>query len=344
MATQDIRPPLRSVEPEGTAPARALLPGTLVAGWLVMGAIREEPDHVLYSVTLGPAGLPAALKLIDASSVPRRRLLPAAPARRASLEACRDPPPRALGGCGQDPRGPLHRHHSLRWPYARRGADRRAGCPRPRSGAGHPDLERARRNPREGLIPAAITPMDVVLTDEGALVTDPGVGRGVPRGVLRDTDEAVDYLSPEEAMGDAPVRQSAVYSLACLVHHCLTGVPPYPHELAQAVLYGHMAEPPARPRDRKSSLPLAVDAVFETGHGHGARRTPCDPRCVCRRPRSGTRRGRDDLCAPGPRSGLRSGGDRGRARRGCRGRGRGGGCRAGGGGRALSPQPAALRA
>ena len=49
-----------------------------------------------------------------------------------------------------------------------------------------------------------MTPRDITLTSAGALVTDPGVGRG-PRGEPVDAAEGVHYVSPEEARGEPPV-------------------------------------------------------------------------------------------------------------------------------------------
>jgi len=252
----------RSPGDDPAAFSRPLAPGSGVSGWQVVGAIREEPDNVLYAVTRGGDGPPACLKLIDPSPLHDsgyfRHL------RRAARRWRRVDNPHLvrLVEAGRSPSGPylataLFVGASL--------ADELEGDGLPVVDASRIGIELASALDAAldaGLSPGALTPQDVTLTSAGALVTDPGVGRGPVREPT-DVFGAVDYLSPEEARGERPVPQSAVYSLACLMHRCLTGAPPYPRDLAEAVLYAHVVEPPPRPSERNSSLPAEVDAVFE---------------------------------------------------------------------------------
>jgi serine/threonine-protein kinase len=56
-----------------------------------------------------------------------------------------------------------------------------------------------------------------------------------------------------------------VYSLACLLYQCLTGVPPFTSDNPLALMYAHHNQPPPRPTERRPDLPPAFDQVVATG-------------------------------------------------------------------------------
>lgn len=73
------------------------------------------------------------------------------------------------------------------------------------------------------------------------------------------------YMSPEKCL-DRPVnRRSDMYSLGCVIYHCLTGAPPFMHsdteklKEMQAIEY---ALPPGR-RSQRRVIPDEVDSVIE---------------------------------------------------------------------------------
>jgi hypothetical protein len=263
MASPDLeRKDERQPGGDGPSESRPLAAGRSVAEWLVVGVLREEPDHVLYAVTHGSGGPPACLKLIDPSplhdSAYFRHL------RRATRRWKRLANPHLvrLNETGRSHAGPYLATALFVGPPL---AVELEKGPLDPADAGKLAAEVAGALDAvlsADLRPGPLTPRDITLTSAGALVTDPGIGHGPAREPV-DASDAVHYISPEEARGEPPVAQSAVYSLACLMHECLTGARPYPRDLPQAVLYAHVAEPPPRPSERNKTLPPQVDEVFE---------------------------------------------------------------------------------
>ena len=263
MSTHKLRSADPGTEPEPTRTGRLFLPGATVGHWVVTGILREEPDHVLYEATAGPGGAPATLKVLDVTGLHDGRYYRCL--RRAARRWKRvDHPHLArLLDAGKSTDGPFLATQPVEGPSlalelesGALGHSRAAGVVLELAGALDAALD-------AGMVPAALTPRNAVMAAGGVVVTDPGIGRARHTESLIEADDALDYLSPEEAVGAPPDAQSSVYSLACIAFHCLTGQPPYPHELPQAVLYAHIAEPPAPPHSRDRSLPKALDAVFE---------------------------------------------------------------------------------
>ena len=74
---------------------------------------------------------------------------------------------------------------------------------------------------------------------------------------------SVDYVAPEEIRGDDDVDGRAdVYSLGCVLYHCLTGEVPFPRESELVTIFAHLEDPPPRPSDARSDLPSAMDGVI----------------------------------------------------------------------------------
>jgi predicted Ser/Thr protein kinase len=64
----------------------------------------------------------------------------------------------------------------------------------------------------------------------------------------------VDYCSPEQIRGEALDGRADVYSLGCVLYHCLAGEPPYARESEIAVLQAHLNEPPPSPAPELDSV------------------------------------------------------------------------------------------
>ena len=56
------------------------------------------------------------------------------------------------------------------------------------------------------------------------------------------------YMSPEHARGAAASAQSDIYSLACVLYHCLTGREPFQADSAVGYIYKHLNDYPAEPK------------------------------------------------------------------------------------------------
>ena len=57
----------------------------------------------------------------------------------------------------------------------------------------------------------------------------------------------VDYCSPELIRGEPLDGRADIYSLGCVLYHCLTGEAPYARETEVAVLQAHLNDPPPSP-------------------------------------------------------------------------------------------------
>ena len=97
-----------------------------------------------------------------------------------------------------------------------------------------------------------VKPSNVLLDErEHAYLADFGLTR-------RLTDAAPDfdaglslgtpaYVAPEQIEGKDVDGRADQYSLACLLHECLTGDPPFPRGSEAATLFAHLEEPPPAP-------------------------------------------------------------------------------------------------
>ena len=75
----------------------------------------------------------------------------------------------------------------------------------------------------------------------------------------------LDYIAPEQIQGGELDARADVYSLACVLHECLTGEPPFERATDVAVLWAHVHEEPPLVTSRRPELPQAVDAVLARG-------------------------------------------------------------------------------
>jgi hypothetical protein len=75
----------------------------------------------------------------------------------------------------------------------------------------------------------------------------------------------LDYMAPERFLTGPVDHRVDVYSLACVLHECLTGHRPFPGDEFAVLLNSHLNLPPPRPSERLSGLPAALDHVVVTG-------------------------------------------------------------------------------
>jgi eukaryotic-like serine/threonine-protein kinase len=88
--------------------------------------------------------------------------------------------------------------------------------------------------------------------DEGPRLTRTGMIFGTP-----------EYMAPEQAEGKDADHRVDIYAVGCVLHHCLTGAPPYTADSFMAVLTKHLTEPVVPPGARRPELgiPSSVDAL-----------------------------------------------------------------------------------
>ncbi|MCS7271627.1 MAG: serine/threonine protein kinase, partial [Gemmataceae bacterium] len=74
-----------------------------------------------------------------------------------------------------------------------------------------------------------------------------------------------DYMAPEQARDASSVDIRAdIYSLGCVLYHCLTGQPPFPDNSIMAQMVRHAMEPPRPLREFIPEVPPLLQAVLDT--------------------------------------------------------------------------------
>ncbi|HET8658450.1 MAG TPA: Stk1 family PASTA domain-containing Ser/Thr kinase [Micromonosporaceae bacterium] len=120
---------------------------------------------------------------------------------------------------------------------------------------------------RHGIIHRDIKPGNVMLTQNGQVkVMDFGIARALASGATTMTQTSAvigtaQYLSPEQARGEAVDARSDVYATGCVVYELLTGHPPFVGDNPVSVAYQHVREDARPPSDSNRDVPPDIDAV-----------------------------------------------------------------------------------
>jgi predicted Ser/Thr protein kinase len=122
---------------------------------------------------------------------------------------------------------------------------------------------------RAGLVHRDVKPGNVLLAEPGdhAYLCDFGLARRASTEGLTRTGTflgSIDYCAPEQIQGRPLDGRADVYSLGCVLFHCLAGHPPYPRETEFLVLQAHVSEPPPLVSSVRDDLPRALDDVIAT--------------------------------------------------------------------------------
>jgi hypothetical protein len=113
--------------------------------------------------------------------------------------------------------------------------------------------------------------------------------------------ERLQYVSPEQILGQTKGPPSDVYSLSAVLYRYLTGVVPFPHGHGRAVLFWHLHAPRPRPTAVRPSLPAAIDGVIARGMATDPAARPPTAGALIEESRGALRvRAADSRRAPGP--------------------------------------------
>ncbi|MEE2851239.1 MAG: Stk1 family PASTA domain-containing Ser/Thr kinase [Actinomycetota bacterium] len=120
---------------------------------------------------------------------------------------------------------------------------------------------------QNGIIHRDVKPANIMISTTNAVkVMDFGIARAIADSGNSVTQTAAvigtaQYLSPEQARGDAVDARSDVYSLGCVLYEILTGEPPFTGDSPVAVAYQHVREDPIPPSQRHEGISADLDAV-----------------------------------------------------------------------------------
>ncbi|WCN81603.1 Stk1 family PASTA domain-containing Ser/Thr kinase [Micromonospora sp. LH3U1] len=120
---------------------------------------------------------------------------------------------------------------------------------------------------RHGIIHRDIKPGNVMLTQTGQVkVMDFGIARALASGATTMTQTSAvigtaQYLSPEQARGEAVDARSDVYAGGCVLFELVCGHPPFVGDSPVSVAYQHVRETPPTPSDINPDVTPAIDAI-----------------------------------------------------------------------------------
>jgi serine/threonine-protein kinase len=120
---------------------------------------------------------------------------------------------------------------------------------------------------RHGIIHRDVKPGNVMITPNGQVkVMDFGIARDLASGASTMTQTSAvigtaQYLSPEQARGEAVDARSDVYATGCVLFELLCGHPPFVGDSPVSVAYQHVREDPRPPSELNPEVTPDVNAV-----------------------------------------------------------------------------------
>ena len=119
---------------------------------------------------------------------------------------------------------------------------------------------------KHNIIHRDVKPANIMINRSGAVkVMDFGIARALGEGQNMTQTAAVigtaQYLSPEQARGEAVDARSDVYAAGCVLFELLTGEPPFTGDTPVAVAYQHVREEPRSPSEVNPEVTPALDAI-----------------------------------------------------------------------------------
>ncbi|WP_415623189.1 serine/threonine-protein kinase, partial [Mycobacterium simiae] len=120
-----------------------------------------------------------------------------------------------------------------------------------------------------GVMHRDVKPPNILVTrDDFAYLVDFGIASATTDEKLTQLGTAVGtwkYMAPERFTNDEVTYRADIYALACVLHECLTGAPPYRADSAGVLVRAHMNDPIPQPSTVRTGIPKAFDAVIARG-------------------------------------------------------------------------------
>jgi serine/threonine protein kinase len=120
---------------------------------------------------------------------------------------------------------------------------------------------------RQGLVHRDVKPSNILVAPPNDFVylTDFGMARSAEDTAVGSMGHVPGaYMAPERFSGAGDSRAD-VYSLACVLHKCLTGQQPFPGDSLAAQRAAHLNASPPRPSTSSPGIPPAFNAVIAAG-------------------------------------------------------------------------------
>jgi serine/threonine protein kinase len=119
------------------------------------------------------------------------------------------------------------------------------------------------------LVHRDVKPSNALLTGHDFIyLIDFGIAHNAAATKLTHTGVIVGtfaYMAPERFRTGVADARADVYSLACMLYECLTGVQPYPGDSAEQQITGHLTLDPPKPSRLNPAIPAAFDEVIARG-------------------------------------------------------------------------------
>ncbi|BBX62846.1 hypothetical protein MSAS_20200 [Mycobacterium saskatchewanense] len=120
-----------------------------------------------------------------------------------------------------------------------------------------------------GVMHRDVKPQNILITrDDFAYLVDFGIASATTDEKLTQLGTAVGtwkYMAPERFSNDEVTYRADIYALACVLHECLTGAPPYRADSASVLVTAHLMDPIPQPSTQRAGIPKAFDAVIARG-------------------------------------------------------------------------------